>query len=464
MLKKLIDQLQHPESLKKIALWVMSTLILFLGFYTNFWRVAEQKWFDNHQKDTESHIMGRMVKSRQDGILSAGGLNGWGTTKEPDADWIPPTERTPQYTAYLHNLTFKNFGTYNSQPAGQGMIFSLLDSIIPFSQHFKLKFFYILTALLSAIAFTFIINWFYEEFGLLSALFVLGSALLSHWLTVFGKNLWWSLWAFYLPMIVILYYLKNNRDTKNHQIFKLGLLIFIAVSIKCFINGYEYITTTLIMMITPCIYYALLDKWNRNLCLKWTIAISAGTGAAIILSLIMLCFQIGAVKGGFVDGVEHVVWSFGKRTYGEAEDFPPIYAASLEAGTIGVVIKYLNGVFFDINNYISIKQGFVSKYIFKIRYYYLIALFIASTIPLFLNRQKIREKQWKQTSTLFWTTWFSILAPLSWFVIFKAHSYIHTHMSFLLWQMPFTLFGFAALGVVVRTLFFEKRKNILEDV
>ena len=67
--------------------------------------------------------MGRMVKSRQDGPFSAGGLNGWGTAKKPDADWIPPTERTPQYTAYLHNLTFENFSTYKSQPGGQGMIF-----------------------------------------------------------------------------------------------------------------------------------------------------------------------------------------------------------------------------------------------------------------------------------------------------------------------------------------------------
>lgn len=47
------------------------------------------------------------------------------------------------------------------------------------------------------------------------------------------------------------------------------------------------------------------------------------------------------------------------------------------------------------------------------------------------------------------TTWFSIFAPLSWFVIFKAHSYIHTHMSFLLWQMPFTLFGFAVIGAAI---------------
>ena len=464
MLNKILVLFKQPESLKKIALWVVSTLILFLGFYTNAWRVAEQNWFKNHQRDTEGHIIGRMVKSRQHGILSAGGLNGDGIRTIVDNDTGATNKVANQYKVYLSGQTFDTFSTYNSQPGGQGMIFSLFDRVIPFSPIVKLWVFWGFTSLLSALAITYIIVWFYEEFGGWVGICVLCSVLLSQWLTVFGRNLWWSLWAFYLPMIVVLYHLKNNRDTKNHEIFKLGLLIFIAVSIKCFINGYEYITTTLIMMITPCIYYTILDKWNRNLCLKWMYTTAAGTGAAIFLSLIMLCFQIGAVKGGFVDGIEHVIWSFGKRTYGEAEDFPPVYAASLEAGTIGVVITYLNGVFFDLNNYISIKESFVSKHIFKIRYYYLIVLFIATTIPLFLNRKKMIEDQWKQTSTLFWTTWFSILAPLSWFVIFKAHSYIHTHMSFLLWQMPFTLFGFAALGVVVRTLFIRNRQNILEEV
>ena len=31
-----------------------------------------------------------------------------------------------------------------------------------------------------------------------------------------------------------------------------------------------------------------------------------------------------------MDGVGHVVYSFGKRTYGDAENFPAVYAASLE--------------------------------------------------------------------------------------------------------------------------------------
>ena len=441
-----LKHLSQSALAKKTALWAIPISLLFFGFLFNLWRVADQNWFATHQKDTEAHIMGRMVKSRQDGIFSSGGLNGWGTAKNTDAEWIPSTERGPQYTAYLYKLSFDKFSPYMSQPGGQGMVFSLMDRLIPLSPQIKLWFFYVLTALLSAIALTTIIGWFYAEFGGWVAIFVTGSAGLSQWLTVFGKNLWWSLWAFYLPMIVVAYFLKHHRETLDRQLIKFGILILIAVSVKCFINGYEYITTTLVMMLVPFVYYAILDKWSGRQCLKWSLVAGLSSGIAIFLSLIMLCFQIGAAKDGFMDGVAHVIWSFGKRTYANAEDFPPVYAASLEAGTIGVVITYMNGIFFDLNNYLSVPNEFISNFLLKIRYYYLIILFIAMSVLLFWRSSADRRQQ---NITLIWTTWFSILAPLSWFVIFKAHSYIHTHMSFLLWQMPFTLFGFAVLGSAV---------------
>ena len=454
-----MQQLKHlyqSERIKKIALWALSVLLLFFGFLFNVWHVADQKWFDSHQRDTESLVVGRMVKSRQDGIFSAGGLNGAGMTTDIQQAWISSNQIDNQYAAYLNNGTFDTFSTYMSQPGGQGMLFSLFDRLIPFSPQIKLWTFYVLTALLSAIALAAIINWFYEEFGGWVALFVIASVVFSQWLTVFGKNLWWSLWAFYLPMIVVMYYLKRHSVPANRQFLKFGVLIFISVFIKCFINGFEYITTTLIMMMVPCVYYAILDKWSRQQCVKWTLAAGLGSGVAIFFGLIMLCFQIGAVKGGFMDGFDHVIWSFGKRTYGEAQNFPPIYAASLEAGTIGVVITYMNGVFFDLNNYLPDTNPFISNVLLKVRYFYLIVLFMGMSVLVFL---RIREEQRQRTMALIWTMWFSILAPLSWYVIFKAHSYIHTHMSFLLWQMPFTLFGFAVLGAAVIALGKQKKEH-----
>ena len=104
----------------------------------------------------------------------------------------------------------------------------------------------------------------------------------------------------------------------------------------------------------------------------------------------------------------------------------------------------MNGIFFDLNNYLSQENSFVSNSVLKVRYIYLIVLFMLMSPLLFLRSNAERRQQ---DIALIWTTWFSILAPLSWFVIFKAHSYIHTHMSFLLWQMPFTFFGFCRVRI-----------------
>ena len=451
---------------RKTLLWSVSIIFLFLGFFSNSWRVADPEWFKTHQKDTESHVMGRMVKSRQDGILSAGGLNGWGTAKKVNQEWIPSTARGPQYNAYLYNYTFENYSTYNSQPGGQGMIFSLLDKLIPISSVAKFWFFYILTSLLTAIALTLIIVWFYEEFGGITAMFVLASAVLSHWLTVFGRNLWWSTWAFYLPLIAVLFFLKRYKNHTNRHFLWFSLLVFVSISIKCFINGYEYMTTTLVMMVVPLVYYGIIDKWNRNQWLKYSLGTFIASGIAIFLSLMMLCVQIGAVKGGFMDGIDHVFYSIGKRTHGEAENFPEVYAASLNAGTFGVVITYINGIFFDFNNYINIGNSFISKYVLKIRYSYLIVMFFAVSIAVYLYSRLKTILDHHPYMALIAATWFSFLAPLSWFVIFKGHSYIHTHMSYLLWQMPFTLFGFAIIGSGVTLLMKQQKTDSdnLEDV
>ena len=58
--------------------------------------------------------------------------------------------------------------------------------------------------------------------------------------------------------------------------------------------------------------------------------------------------------------------------------------------------------------------------------------------------------------TLIVTTWFSLLAPLSWLIMFKAAAYIHTHTNFIAFYMPFALFGFAIIGIVL-SHFLSKR-------
>ena len=55
--------------------------------------------------------------------------------------------------------------------------------------------------------------------------------------------------------------------------------------------------------------------------------------------------------------------------------------------------------------------------------------------------------------------WVSLAAPLSWFIIFKGHSYIHTHMNPIVWYMPFMLLGFVLTGSTGWYLLQERYRN-----
>jgi hypothetical protein len=443
---------QPSESTKAIILCALSTLILYLGFFTNTWKVANQEWFLEHQHDMESFILGRLVKSGQDGVFSDGGLTGVVSRDETPVGYVDRPFYF-QYAVYLNELPSGAYTTYNSQIGGQGILFSALDRILPLTPPEKLTFYRAFTSMLTALTLTTIILWFYFEFGLSIAIFVLASAVIAQWLVVFGRNLWWSTWAFYLPMAVVMHYLRHNRAPTKRQLVRFGILIAIVVFIKCLINGYEYISTTLIMMMVPFVYYSLLDKLSLRRFGLGLFYAALGSGIAILLSFSILFFQIASVTGKLQDGVDHVIYALQKRTYADSNKFPAQYAPSYEANPIVVIAIYLKGTFFNANNYISTSNPLISRFIFHFRYLYLIILLLIMSVYMYFRRNSgVTEKKRQKSLALITTTWFSLLAPLSWFIIFKAHSFIHTHMNHLVWQMPFTLFCFAVFGVFIQKI------------
>ncbi len=439
----------RPERYGAPVFFLVSAILLFLGFSGNAWRAAEQVFFDNHQIVMESFIVGRIVKSAGDGLLSSGGLAGL----VGPADVPPDIENANyefQYQAYRQSLPYQSFSPYKSQIGGQGMLFGALNALLPMNNADKLALFHGLTSLLSAVALALILVWFYQEFGRTAGVVALAATLLSQWLTVFGRNLWWSIWAFYLPMLMVLYYLKRRGGVSALRPVRFGLVVFLAVLIKCFFNGYEYITTTLIMMVVPYVYFSARDRIGWRNFFAGLLTAAAASVLAVLASMVILCFQIASVDGSFAKGIEHIVNSFLRRTYADPQIFPADYAASLTANPVDVVITYLKAIYLDLNNYFPAPNAWIANFIFQIRYLYLILLFAAASAVL-PSLLKIRQAAGMRASglALIAAVWFSLLAPLSWLIIFKAHSYVHTFMNNLVWQMPFTLFGFALCGLTL---------------
>jgi len=445
------------ELLKLLFFFCFSFALLSLNFYTNFLRSAEQGWFTSFDRESERLIIGRLIKSRQDGMFSLGGFPVSGVTDAAAAQdplsWM--YDRFDNYDAYIKNARVDYFAhPYYSQICGQGIFFSILDKYIPCVPSVKLRIFHGLASMLTALGVTAVIAWLYLEFGLFAGITVLAFAVISQWLTVFARSLWWSLWAFYLPMVTIILYFLCTEKNRYSQYVKLGSIVFFSILIKTIFNGYEYITTTLVMMITPFVYYSILDKVGLTAFFNGLIKIALSAGLAIAVSMCLLSFQIAAISGNFWDGFSHIKYTLQKRTHATSSQPPSLVAESLQAPTLPLVVSYLQGEFCGIDSSVFNSPASGPHVRYCLSYARLIMLFAVMTIILYLSAQRrMASSNSRRLSALIVASWFSILAPLSWFIIFKAHSYVHEHLNFIVWQMPFTFFGAAITGLAVRNSF-----------
>ena len=428
--------------LGRVVLFLASTVTLYAGFSSNRWNVADSRWFDRFQQDTQSFVVGRMVQTRQDGWLSFGGLLGWGNAgMRPDESF-----EWHQYLAYEGGWSFATFEPYLSQPGGSGALFGALDSLLPGPSSEKLQFFHDLTSLLSALALSLIVLWFALEFGFVVSIVVLVSTLASQWLVVFGRNLYWSIWVFYLPLIGSLYWLRRNVGRQSSPA-AFGALALVVLLAKCLLTGYEYLTTTLVMLAVPVVYYGLRDGWSPRRAAGLLAAAAVGSAIAIGAAALLLTLQIAAVRGSWMDGLDHILLALRRRSLGDPTGLAPEFADSLRAPMVNVLLGYLRGRYFDFNRLLTVTDPFLVRYVLKFRYLYLIGVFLVASILVWRPRRGNRAWPARRSGmSLVAVAWFSLLAPLSWFVLFKAHSNVHTHMNFIVWQMPFTMFAFAVVG------------------
>ena len=472
----------------------VSTVLLFCGFYWNAWRVADGQWFDGFKRDSESHILGRMLKSRRDGVFSAGGLTGLvarcsgspPTARHAPDDWVcsdlvrpasggalhlrarrgewPSRELAKfQYLAYSRNLRFNVYAVYMSQVGGQGIAFSLIDRWLPLPPGARYKTYRVLTALLMAIALTLVVRWFHAELGLGAALCALASGLLSQWLTGFAKNLWWSTWAFFLPMVAVMLFLERARRDGRGFDAKLGTVAFAGVLAKCLANGYEFVTAVLVMMVVPFVFHAVRRKIGLRAAVAGLLAAASGAALAVFTSLAILCLQIGSLGGGWSRGIEEIRSALVSRTHPDAARSQDELREVPKAGTLEVVSDYLGGSFLGFGPRQASSTTAFPKRALEIPYALLVGVFGVASGLLERGRRGLPEEERRRDLALQAALWFSLLAPLSWFVVFTAHAGGHLHLDYIVWQMPFTFFGFAACGRAVERHVLERWRGRSAD-
>lgn len=437
--------LARSRSAVAVVVWLVASACLAAGFRSNAWGLADQRQFERKSFDMEAHVVGRLVKSRQDGILSAGGLLGIVTEDGGPVEWwdLPVRE---QFDAYLGGGEFAHYRAYASHPGGQGILFSALDRLLAASPASTLDVFRSITAILGGLAVGLIVTWFFLQLGPVTAGVVFLAALASPWLTVFGGKMFWSLWAFYVPMLAAMFCLRGAQHVDRRVLLRLGALLFLAMFVKTLFTGFEFFTTTAVMALVPVVFYAVWHGWTAGERRAALLVAAGALGFALALGLAVLLVQIGAARGSAWAGMEHVLDALRKRTYAD----PAVYAQmGHEVPVLDVLLTYLKGVWLDLNAFVRAPNDIVSWYLFRVQFAHLITGFgLASVLLLWLARRE-SDVEVRRATALVAAAWVSLFAPLSWFILFKAHSAVHVGMNQIVWHMPFVLFGFAVVGRLV---------------
>ncbi len=396
-LKKKIKKLNY----KTIFIYVMAIIVMSLNFYCDIFHSnkEERKEFQNFQNDSEDLVIGGIIKDKYKTNTSKWTLQSVDNVKKSD---------NSKYNDILINGD-TNISTtdYKSQFGLQGKIFSFLYNKLGI----QIKVLHLICSILLAIVLLNICRLLKEKYGNLFALIFYVVFLLSPWIARFADNLYWVEFTWFLPLMFCLLLYKSKSK-------KYILLIFLSVLIKC-LCGYEYITTILLTSITFLIADFILNKQERKQNFKMLLMVGIVSLLGFIVALCMHAYI--REDGNILKGIKTIYREdVMRRTISnDSSQFDnKKIKKSINASYFEVIKKYFNfktdiiiGIDGNLFNLMCISAAIISLYkIIK------------------------NKKDAKQDFILYLIF---LLGPLSWFILGKAHSYIHTHINFVLWYFGY---------------------------
>ncbi len=407
---------------------------MYLSFGHNIFHAVNPEKFYSTGSTSDALVIGRLVESRERGLISGEGRMGRFIGNEGDLDKNRDSNQTNFYLGAIRGDEY-SYTHYDSQFGAQGMLFSSIDSILAqfdIDAETRLIIFHTLLALLFSLILTCLLVIIYDDIGLTASALILVSILLSRWQVYYAKSLYWMLPTMFLPMLIVFLACKLESMGRKFNLPLVSLLVMLLVMIDA-LMGYEYITTVMLSAVTPLVYFMIRDDWNNKQMLQRFTLISFFSLIGFLAALMLHTYQLELATGSYTDAIEIIKERILARTYTNPDDYAGTpYYESQETSVFYVLYVYL------------LKGGS-----FRLKIPFLLWILMLTHITIKFNRNKIisGEAKTKLIKTLIITTWFSLVASLSWIVLAKSHSQIHTQVNYIVFHLPFMLFAFALFGV-----------------
>lgn len=335
------------------------------------------------------------------------------------------------------------FEEYTSNIVAQRFLYRLLDKMLPLSPIHRLRMMELMTSVLTAVAAAVILLWLGKIVSPWAA--VVSAAVLSFacpYFTVFGKNLYWAPWIFWLPAAVMVLltgsrrFLACRHGVQAAVLFGAAFLTCLWKQMCCF----EFTSTAMIAMAVPAIYWLLLCEKTRRQKAELFLLLPGGGiasfAAAFCTKYGMLVHDRGAEQARTL--IENNLRM--RVGAGDVANSHPLIRESAET-TVSQVVR------------IMLQKPLVSVMtsggIIEITSRGFVLILLVLTVPAVWSRYK-RLSADRKYSALLCCAWISLLAPLSWFVLAKPHAYIHNDQCTSLWYCPFVPIVMAVLWAAVQ--------------
>lgn len=394
-----------------IIIILLLTGLLVLNFSSNFLGSKgadiEGKTFETFQNDSEYLVFSKIFQDKYFENTSKYGL-----TEVVNKDNIR-INNDIWNVIYHYDYEKENISIidYTSQFGLQGHVFSFLYNKIklPF---WSLKLICCTILAIIIVAICYLIGYKYNK--LMGIVFYI-TFLLSPWIVAFARNLYWVEFTWFLPALLGI--ILSIDMTKKKLLLP---SIFISILIKC-LCGYEYITTIMLMTISFFIvdFFVTKDKNKRKEIFKTTIMVGITCIMAFITALSIHSILRG--EGNVLEGLKSIYKNdVLRRTIivSNKVQFPEIYQKSLDASVIETVCKYFSW-------HTDIILGIKGEYF---------RLICIITIAIIIYNILKKKKNYYRDTVMFIVFLFT---TISWFILGKSHSYIHTTMNYVLWYFGF---------------------------
>jgi hypothetical protein len=401
---------------------VLTCIALTAIFWGNLFRFRPAMIDNVYDAASDGVVIGRMARAAANGLFTQTDL---GFNVDPNhiisisAEWYDLQLRFYEHPELIDGMGL-GWSNYPSTFALQGYVLSALDLVNPLPRRLRIGFYHLLLSAFAAGMLVRIASILRVRFGWPAFSGFLVPVAVEPMFSALAPSLYWVIGLWYVPMALAMLLADEDEPRRNAGLVAGIFLAFLAN----FLCGYQFVSTIILAAATGTLL-GVKERPNALRHVLWNASRVIGLGIAAFAVAVLMH---AAKQGGFAVFLEKAA----NRMQGNASSLDEELLLGKFASIGGVIWSYLGG------NHVTIIKNFGLLFVLLAGYAILMLLDERFNWFYGAGRRKLQ--------TLALAMLASFVAPLSWLVLAKGHSFDHLPIDLIIWYVPTIPLGFAMLA------------------